>query len=210
MVFFKVISCSGRTDQCPPATTTSPQRYLNTQLISIYHFPLTHGIETRHHTLANNLSFDIPLSQNSEEKGHGIDDGHGQAQFCQKHSQQASITKSSILPSCIFNIKSGGRRRRQRTSLTDKKEKPHTTRKIQQQWHSIPRIPEQVNHREERPVQSTAQPVVLDSGRLEDWVRRRRVRACRATDEWRREAPCETDQDEGENIVEDRGRGTVG
>lgn len=33
-------------------------------------------------TPADDLAFDIPLAQHGKEKGHGIDNGDSQAQFC--------------------------------------------------------------------------------------------------------------------------------
>lgn len=87
-----------------------------------------------------------------------------------------------------------------RTSLPDQQEKPNTPRQIQQQGDRVAGAPEQAQH---------GVKCLRDLAR-KPWprgVRDRRVARCRVVhrgfaDERRREAPADSDEQEGEDVVE--------
>ena len=97
-------------------------------------------------------------------------------------------------------------RRYVRTSLPNEQEEPHTPREVQQQRQRVARVPQQVGRGEEGPVELAPDPARPDAGGREDRVGRRVVRAGGAADEGRREAPGESDEEEGDDVV---GRGRV-
>src|SRR4051812_20514646 len=90
---------------------------------------------------------------------------------------------------------------RQRTSLPNEQEEPHTASEVQQQRDSIPRIPQQIDDGEESAVQLALDPAVLDRRRVQNGVSRRAMCPGSSTNEGGCKAPGQADEDEGEDIV---------
>lgn len=95
------------------------------------------------------------------------------------------------------------------TGLANEEEEPDAAGEVEDQRHGIARVAQQIEDSEEGTVQPGAEPALLDSGGVEDWVRRGLVGAGGAADEGRGEAPGEADEDEAHDVVDGRGPGVL-
>ena len=91
------------------------------------------------------------------------------------------------------------------TSLSNEQEEPYTPCEIQQQGSRIFRIPQQVGDGEKSTVQLALDPRGLDSRGVKERMRGRAVGAGSSADEGRGETPGQTDEDEAEDVIENRG-----
>lgn len=86
------------------------------------------------------------------------------------------------------------RNSRRLTSLSNQQEEPHAPRQIEQQWHGITRVPQQIHYREECAVNLRLEPATLDSFRLKYRVLWRVMVLGGLADEGCCEAPGDPDQ----------------
>lgn len=88
------------------------------------------------------------------------------------------------------------------TRLPNQQKEPHAPREIDQQGSRISRVPQQIHHREERPVHLGLEPASAHRVRVKGRMRGRMVVLRGFADEGRREAPSDPDQRETQNVVQ--------